>query len=223
MLVAGELFVAQASKVRESDEQVLTNSGIELTPQAVTAALEHKNGFVRRSAATLLGTWRTKAAIPNLKAALDDEAPFVRLAAAGALLRMGDKSGVPELVKMLSAPEVGFAVTAAGHLLDASDTQGFDALKTRLASGKIAPLDRLLIERFFASAMRVPSLRDEAEGLVIKALLEDDDRYVRVAAAEDLSRYRSPAIVSAFEKIAKDEQDPLLVQQARDYLKRNRV
>jgi HEAT repeat protein len=208
----------RASQVRASDEEVLTNAGVALTPAAVIDALAHENAFVRRSAAGLLGKWQNKSAIPNLKRLLDDKAAFVRIAAAGSLLRMGDKSGMAELVEELSAPEVGFAVRAATLLLEASDPQGFEAIKSRLASGKVAPLDRLLIERFFAYALRVPSLREEAEALVIKALIEDDDRYVRLAAAEDLAQHHSPAIVRAFETIVKDEQDPLLRKQAKAYL-----
>ena len=180
------LALVLATIVLPSDEDVLRNAHVALTPRAVTAALTHEHPDVRSRAASLLGRWRTVIAIPHLKRTLDDPLPYVRIAAAGALLQIGEPAGAEALRRELHAHSVTDAVAAARHLAGAGDLRGLAALKERLRKGNMADLDRLLVVRFFASVL--PHARAQVEDVLIAHLKKDRSAQVRMAIAEDFAK-----------------------------------
>jgi HEAT repeat protein len=205
-----------ADKALPSPSEVLVESGVDLTPAGLTAALSDSRPLVREMAATLIGQRGIESAVPGLKRNLKDAYMYSRIAAAGALLDIGDGAGEPALVQLATGPDERVALDAAGVLARHGNAAGFEAVK-RIATASAEPLNRLLAVRALPVFTKLPRRQSSVVDALASLLLNDGDVRVRRGAAGELQSFRCEQADQAFSRVRRDA-DPVIRGIAEKYL-----
>jgi HEAT repeat protein len=219
-VLTGCLTSARADYSFPTPQEILQNAGVALTPEALVKALGHSSGYVRRSAAWMLGEQHATGAIPALERVLGDDFANARLAAAGSLLMMQDRAGAAVLEQGLKSERIDVVAEAALQFARASDTRGVDELAARLRDSKSENVRAVAADTLGSLAKMVAAARDRIRTELTTALVSDTSAAVRLAAASRLREDHSAEVHAAFAKAAVTEQDSVLRGIVEDYLTR---
>lgn len=171
--------------VRATALNALVVLRVDDAPGLARAGLEDEDGFVRATAAKLLGDLDSAPDTPRLAALLRaDSDPIVRLRAAEALARIGGETAVAGLAQGLSDPMDDVRLAA---------TRGLRELDPGFAKPELA---RLLLEdphyEIRVQAARALGLTGDPEmRSLLEAALEDPNEFVRAAAANALRTHEA--------------------------------
>jgi len=132
---------SENEEVRLTSEAILRNLAGGVKDDRLAARLikllSHPNARVRAGAATGLGVFRDKAAVPALTKLLSDPEVLVRSSAARALGEVGDERAVSRLIDLLSDPDSGVRCSVAYALGNIGDNRGVPALIKVLSESNI--------------------------------------------------------------------------------------
>jgi HEAT repeat protein len=219
LLVTGCVTAARGDYSFPTPQEILQNAGVALTPEALVKALGHSSGYVRRSAAWMLGEQHVAGAVPALERVLSDDFVNARLAAAGSLLMMQDRAGAAVLEQELKSERIDVAAEAALQFGRAGDARGVDELAARLRDSKSENV-RAVAADALGRMGKLPAARDRIRVELATALVSDPSAAVRLAVASALRDDHSSEVRAAFVKAAATEQDAVVRGIVEDYLMR---
>jgi len=171
--------------VRATAVNALVSIGVDDAAELARAALADDDGFVRATAAKLLGDLGDPANADRLVVRLSEDAdPIVRRRAAEALSRIGGETAVAGLAVALSDPIEDVRLAA---------TRGLRELDPGYAKPELA---RLLLEdpnyEIRVQSARALGLTGDPEMLpLLEAALEDPNEFVRASAANALRTHKA--------------------------------
>ncbi len=190
--------------------------------EALTAALEDEDKWVRQAAVRALGQMGNPQAADALIAVLDSDEPWLRSAAVQALARIPDARAVRAALRSEEAPRA-FGMLIALNEMDSSVARWLTAaledpdpqIRARAAyalgqMGETSTLTRLMTalgERFLSSpAHDRPALVLPTPEMVdaLVAALQDSEARVRQAAAEALGQVRAQRAIPALQQALQD-------------------
>ena len=177
------------------------------------AAIKGESSFLTcQPISEALAAYEAQRAVPIIcRILIDPDASMVREDTAEILGEMNDPSAVPFLIQILSSTEAGIRAKAVESL---------GMLKDRRA---IQPLLKLLNDSFetvreYTVNALVRLEAKEASSKLITVLRDDDDLYVRIAAAKALGELKISDAIAILKEIVGKETNSDLVEEAQNAL-----
>jgi HEAT repeat protein len=183
------------------NRELLRLNGIELSDEALIAALTHPSSMLQAAAAHTIGSRALKVAAPALRQALAAADDLTGVEAACALARLGDPEGKSVLVAYLdrAVPAYLSPLLAAGYLAQLGDPRGFPVIVHTLGLKSLGA--RMLACKqlfFFIPFHDEPDARGAVIDVVaqFQRMLVHPEADLRWQALIELRSSRAPAFIA---------------------------
>lgn len=177
---------AEAPKERAAAMFKLVDLGVPDSLDLALAGLEDPDGFVRATAATLLGELRADQAVEILaRHLLEDPDPVVRQRAAESLAEIGGDAATSALVRALEDPLGNVRLAAVRGVTELDPGRGFDSLLQLLAEDPDWEVRA-------QAAAGLGRAGNPAAAPALRTALGDRNEFVRAAAQNALRQLGDP-------------------------------
>jgi len=199
--------VLGADKRLISSEQLLEGMNISLETDALIEALSHENPIVSKSAVTVLAQRGGREVVDALERRVANQSGGLRTAMGIALAKLGSETGLEVLREALRSGDQAIRIEAANGLCRFGGSKEDTVSARETLKEHVSQKDRR--NRLSTIEVIGSCFSREERIQLLTPLLEDGDRYISGAAAEQLRMMKDCRVVPLFVELLEDE-DPTL-------------